>query len=115
MEHDSGCEMKSVARSVNNKLHMDRKEWDVVMGQDVESSVSCYCNERRDPFSKFPPTDRDVLMIATIQKMMSYRKKSPAQGFRAGGMRSREENRAIADRQLGGKVIEVDFRNRKKL
>lgn len=118
MEHDSKCERIHVAQALaRGRLNLTSEEFKKLVAEQLPGKCACWCWERKNvgPFTgsnKFlkERTSQYILIArASKVKLEELEELGKSRSGRLG------EELKPEDGADGGKVIEVDFRNRKKL
>lgn len=111
--HDSKCERIGVARAIAPKINLTRSEYQFVVDAPPGLGLACYCEGRvwLKFGVKYEEGDKSRLRRIAAEAILARRQA-------LGGWVPREVDKRLVEGQVqlaDGEVIEVDFRNRRRL
>ena len=113
MEHNEKCERISTVERVKNRVQLSRAEVQALCSPSMPMEISCYCLERLGwPHgSVMGPL---LLQQRTVEFVFRARRARHGNGLEGEVLRKELLNVQERVEDFEGRVIEVDFRNRRK-
>jgi hypothetical protein len=111
MEHDGNCERNRIHKLLVSRLELDSDDGDSLWMDEGMDGGLCYCKDRARVGSE-PSAVEKRARFKRIEQVWKVRKKSRvAEALGLGN----KLTMPVSEKKFMGTVIEVDFRNRKKL